>query len=469
MNLGAVTTLVFDLDGVVWRGDSPIESAITAINALRDAGKRCLFCTNNSSQTQAAFVAKLAGMGVTGVAEEEVITSSSATALYLSAQYTGPFLAYVIGGEGLRFSLQRIGARIVPDMDITEDTNVDCVIAGIDREFSYAKLDHAQRLIRRGALFVATNRDSTYPVEDGVIPGAGAIVSAIETASGVTPVTVGKPRPVMLQLVMQTYKLKPEEIAFIGDRLDTDIVCARRAGVAALLVTTGVTTLQQAQRAKGELRPDAVFPELNTFADVVLNNSPSAELSTDDLPSWDRAPDAPAATDRGGEETPIPESEPLVEEAAAEVPSNATAGTQDSEWPGFTMDTAMAKESLLLEPEPPTSEGAPTEEAATEAAVVEPAAEEAAAAEPVADEVVALQSPAEESPAADSDAATIVDAVWDDSWFSEDEQFEGDKDRNAEVAAAESQPAPAEDAPADQKSKEGSTATGSDGFDWKLD
>jgi HAD superfamily hydrolase (TIGR01450 family) len=138
MNLGAVTTLVFDLDGIVWRGDAPIASAISAINDLRAAGKRCLFCTNNSAQTQADFVAKLAGMGVEGVAEEEVITSSSATALYLSAQYTGPFLAYVIGGEGIHLALQKIGARIVPDIDIDDNSNVDCVVAGIWARLSLA-------------------------------------------------------------------------------------------------------------------------------------------------------------------------------------------------------------------------------------------------------------------------------------------------------------------------------------------
>lgn len=317
MNLGAVSTLVFDLDGVVWRGDTPIDSAITAINKLRAAGKRCLFCTNNSSQTQAAFVAKLAGMGIEGLAEEEILTSSSATALYLSAQYTGPFLTYVVGGEGIRQAIQKIGARIVPDSDITEETNVDCVVAGIDREFNYEKLNIAQRLIRRGALFVATNRDATYPTEDGVIPGAGSIVSAIETAGGTTPVTIGKPRPVMLQLIMQQYGLQPEQLAFIGDRLDTDIVCARRAGVAALLVTTGVTTLQQARRAKGELRPDAVFPDLTSFADVVLDNSPVAPLSDEDLPTVAAIDQTPFAAVPDATEV-VPENAPPVVEAPAE-------------------------------------------------------------------------------------------------------------------------------------------------------
>lgn len=364
MNLGAVSTLVFDLDGVVWRGDTPIDGAITAINNLRAAGKRCLFCTNNSSQTQAAFVAKLAGMGIEGLAEEEILTSSSATALYLSAQYTGPFLAYVVGGEGIRQAIQKIGARIVPDSDITEESNVDCVVAGIDREFDYAKLNIAQRLIRRGALFVATNRDATYPTEDGVIPGAGAIVSAIETAGGTTPVTIGKPRPVMLQLIMQQYGLQPEQLAFIGDRLDTDVVCARRAGVAALLVTTGVTTLQQARRAKGEMRPDAVFPNLASFTEVMLQGASATAINEEELSTVSAAvaaapfaavaaevPVAPVPVLEEIVEVPeeiVPESAPMVIEAPAEVADSVDdevlqiAPAEDLA--GFSFDTAMAKD-----------------------------------------------------------------------------------------------------------------------------
>jgi phosphoglycolate/pyridoxal phosphate phosphatase family enzyme len=374
MNLGAVSTLVFDLDGVVWRGDTPIDSAITAINALRAAGKRCLFCTNNSSQTQATFVAKLASMGIEGLAEEEILTSSSATALYLSAQYTGPFLAYVVGGEGIRQAIQKIGARIVPDSDITEESNVDCVVAGIDREFDYAKLNIAQRLIRRGALFVATNRDATYPTEDGVIPGAGSIVSAIETAAGTTPVTIGKPRPVMLQLIMQQYGLQPEQLAFIGDRLDTDVVCARRAGVAALLVTTGVTTLQQARRAKGEMRPDAVFPNLTSFAEVMLEGASATAINNEELTNVSAAVAAAPfaavaaepvvtssiepeeAVEEVAEETDevVPESAPMVVEAPAEeleavqVEETVSEG-MTPELSAFSFDTALAKDDAEID------------------------------------------------------------------------------------------------------------------------
>lgn len=430
MNLGAVSTLVFDLDGVVWRGDTPIDSAITAINKLRAAGKRCLFCTNNSSQTQAAFVAKLAGMGIEGLAEEEILTSSSATALYLSAQYTGPFLAYVIGGEGIRQAIQKIGARIVPDSDITEETNVDCVVAGIDREFNYEKLNVAQRLIRRGALFVATNRDATYPTEDGVIPGAGSIVSAIETAGGTTPVTIGKPRPVMLQLIMQQYGLQPEQLAFIGDRLDTDVVCARRAGVPALLVTTGVTTLQQARRAKGEMRPDAVFPNLASFAEVMLEGVSATSFDAQEKPAAVAPIDqTPFAAVPQAEEV-IPENAPPVIEAPAEetVPEDVPA-----------VNEAPAEDVIEIV-------DVPGEPVLSEEAVPELSAfsfDTAVASDEDIDEVVIEL---------DDSAQTAESGEIDASWFEE-----------TESAPDETAPEPAK---TEEKKPEEET---SDGFNWKLD
>lgn len=404
MNLGAISTLVFDLDGVVWRGDTPIESAITAINRLRDAGKRCLFCTNNSSQTQSAFVEKLASMGLKNVAEDEIITSSVATATYLSAQFTGPFLTYVVGSDGIRLALQKIGARIVPDSDINGNTNVDCVVVGIDREFTYAKLDTAQRLIRRGALFVATNRDATYPVEDGVIPGAGSIVAAVEAAAGSTPVTIGKPRPVMLQLIMQQYDLQPEEIAFIGDRLDTDIVCARRAGVPALLVTTGVTSLADARRAKGEMRPDAVFPELESLAGVLLDETHDPDNAEEiSEPETATVPEAEAtgAIEDAAQSTPVveeveesPIEPPPAKDELMEVPVPKSEGEEgwDETWfddaeqsaaQQKTGDEKETGEAVASTEELPTivfddTENAAAETAPDEAAPAETAAEEAA-------------------------------------------------------------------------------------------
>jgi len=273
LDLRALTTLIFDLDGVIWRGSEPIEGAAAAVAALRAAGKRCLYCTNNSKATPRQFAEKLRGMGIE-LEEDDVISSSGATAMYLSAQFTGPFRAYVIGEEGIVSALHKIGANVVPDNDVTEESMVDCVVVGIDRQFNYEKLRIAQRFIHKGADFIATNRDNTFPTEDGIVPGAGSIVSAVEAASGVTPVTIGKPRPAMVDLVMSKLGVKANEVAMIGDRLDTDIACARRAGIAALFVATGVTPMAQARRGKGELRADAFFDNLTTLSEALLSDEP---------------------------------------------------------------------------------------------------------------------------------------------------------------------------------------------------
>jgi HAD superfamily hydrolase (TIGR01450 family) len=166
---------------------------------------------------------------------------------------------FVVGESGIAQALESVGARPTFDEDVS---SVDLVVAGIDREFTYAKLRTAQRLILAGAKFIATNRDSTFPTESGVTPGAGSLVAAIETASGVIPVSMGKPEPTMLQLLLERLQLRPEQAAMIGDRLDTDIACAHRAGVGKIFVATGVTTMQTARAAAGDWAADVFVDDL---------------------------------------------------------------------------------------------------------------------------------------------------------------------------------------------------------------
>ena len=338
VNLSEITTFIFDLDGVLWRGNTAIEGAIAAVKKLREAGKRCLFCTNNSSSTPAHYVEKLNDMGL-HVKESDVLTSSWVTAHYLSGHFTGPFLAYVVGEEGIYSSLQKIGARIVPDSDLDSIQSVDCVVVGIDREFNYKKLHHAQRLIQNGALFIATNRDGTYPVEDGVRPGAGSIVAAVEAASGITPVTVGKPRSVMVDLALQKLNLKPDEVAFVGDRLDTDIACARRAGITAICVLTGVTSEEKAVRARGELRPHYIYATLTDLCKEALTSSPTITSAPGESLIQAESPEEPAST--------LDDIDQLFEESQDE-----PASEEDK---NFDLDTALSVASET-EPELPESQ-----------------------------------------------------------------------------------------------------------------
>lgn len=221
------------------------------------AGLRCLFATNNSSRPAAFFARKLGAMGIE-TSPEAVVTSSGATALYLSRHMARGFSVFVVGEAGIADALEEIGAVLVDE----SAARADCVVAGIDRQFSYAKLRAAQKFLLGGAKFIATNRDATFPIEGGVMPGAGSIVAAIATASGVEPLSMGKPEPAMLLATLEEYALQPGQAAMIGDRLDTDIACANRAQIGAIFVATGVTRMQEAQDATGEMRPDACFEDL---------------------------------------------------------------------------------------------------------------------------------------------------------------------------------------------------------------
>lgn len=263
LDLTPVSTLIFDLDGVVWRGEAPVAGAPRSLAKLRAAGLRCLYATNNSSRPPQFYASKLNAMGIEA-APASVVTSATATASYLERHLPHGFSVYVVGESGLRESLRGIGARVIGDAQIDAEavSRVDCVVAGIDREFSYEKLKRAQAFLGRGAQFIATNRDSTFPLENGVAPGSGSIVAAIATAAEREPLSMGKPEPGMLLGILESYGLQPEQAAMVGDRLDTDIACAHRAGIGALFVATGVTPMPLARAASGEQRPHLCFDDL---------------------------------------------------------------------------------------------------------------------------------------------------------------------------------------------------------------
>ncbi len=251
---------IFDMDGVVWRGDEPVPYAADAVAALRGAGHTVRFLTNNSARTRGRFVSKLKMVGISAV-EEEVATSSSACALYFVAQGWEGIPVYAIGRDGLREELAHI-ARCTFVEDDSE--YAEAVVVGIDWDFTYEKLRVAQQHVLRGAHFLCTNRDPTFPVEGGrVVPGAGTIVAAVEVASGRTPINVGKPNAYSIHLLAGETGTPLSETVVIGDRLDTDIDAGLNAGARTLLVMTGVTTQGEVDALPPERRPEIVLPDLS--------------------------------------------------------------------------------------------------------------------------------------------------------------------------------------------------------------
>ena len=262
-----VTTYVFDLDGVMYLGETAIPYAAEAIRRLTQAGRRVYFLTNNSGRTRQDYQEKLARVNGLDIAESQIYTSAYATALYLKARGAAGQSVFVIGETGLAHELAASGGLIpVTVADSVPFQTIDYVVVGIDKQFTYDKLRFAHAAITRGhAQFIATNRDSTFPMEDGEIPGGGSLVAALATAAGREPVTVGKPETHGYEALLQAAGVAAAQSVMIGDRLDTDIALGNRAGAHTVLVLTGVTSADAAEKAPAAWRPERIIGDLSAL------------------------------------------------------------------------------------------------------------------------------------------------------------------------------------------------------------
>jgi glycerol-1-phosphatase len=224
-------TVVCDLDGVVYVGDEPVPGAREALETLRSAGARLVLATNNAWRPPAAVAERIRAVTGFEATPEEVVTSAQAAARLL-AQARPPTL--VVGGAGIVSALDEVGVPMTDDPGVAE-----AVVAGIDLDLSYERLRLAATAIRGGARFVATNHDPTYPTPHGPWPGAGAIVAALEVASGRSPEFAGKPHQPMRHLIAE--RVGTGDVWVVGDRIDTDLAMATAEGWTGVLVLTGVT------------------------------------------------------------------------------------------------------------------------------------------------------------------------------------------------------------------------------------
>jgi 4-nitrophenyl phosphatase len=226
---------IFDLDGSIFRGSTPIPEAKETIILLRKLGKKVLFLTNNATETPEAYSQKLSGMGIF-VPPEEIITSAVATAIFMGKWKRGK--VYMIGEEGLRSALAGAG---FPILDEESSGGAEYVVCGLDRQVTYKKLAEAGLAIQRGAKFVASNCDLKYPTEEGYMPGAGAISSALTSTTGLRPTVIGKPSRRIMKIALEKAGAKRGEAVMVGDSLETDVRAAINAGIFSILVLTGVT------------------------------------------------------------------------------------------------------------------------------------------------------------------------------------------------------------------------------------
>lgn len=250
--LEAIRALIIDIDGVVWQGRQALPGVNVFFEMLSQRGIAFIIASNNSARPSSDIVERLAEIGV-HVQPSQVLTSAEATARYLPRIVAPGARVFVMGGKGITNALANAGY-------ILADENVDVVVAGIDRTLSYDKLKRATTEIRRGAKFIGTNGDKTFPTEEGLVPGAGAILAALEAATDVTPIVIGKPARAMFDIALEHMKVDRSVAAMLGDRLDTDIEGAERAGLKTILVLTGVTSREMLPQSS--VKPNFVFENL---------------------------------------------------------------------------------------------------------------------------------------------------------------------------------------------------------------
>lgn len=245
-----VKCFVIDLDGVVYTGDTLVKNADKRIASMRKKG-RVFFATNNASLHREEYVKKLHGFGIP-VEKDEILTSAYVSAVYINTHYDDPKV-FVIGERGLIQELEEQGVKVCW-------RNCDLVLVGLDKGFNYDKLARALQFIERGAPFLATNDDNALVSERGLLPGAGAIVSALKTASRKDPLVIGKPSDIMADFILTKAGAKPEEVLLIGDRLDTDVIMGKNFGMKTALVLTGYTKQEDLEKSK--IKPDYVLDKL---------------------------------------------------------------------------------------------------------------------------------------------------------------------------------------------------------------
>lgn len=259
--------LILDMDGVLWRENTPIGDLPTIFSHIYACGLKVAFATNNATRTVGEYLEKFSGFGLE-VEPWQVVTSAAAAADTLSREYPNGGAIFVVGENGLVRALEASGFD--PITDPQNETVPVAVVGGFDRDLTFAKLRRATLHIRAGVPFYGTNPDKSFPTPQGLIPGAGAILAAIETATDVKPILFGKPLPAMMYMALERLGTTPEETLVVGDRLETDIAAGQAAGCKTALVLSGVSNWEQAQA--WQPAADFVIEDLATLLDVLRGN-----------------------------------------------------------------------------------------------------------------------------------------------------------------------------------------------------
>jgi len=278
--------LLVDLDGVVYRGAAPVPGVAGVLADRAAIGDSVVYVTNNSMHYRADYVTRLGGMGAP-VTADHVVSSGRATAFYL-AGLGGVRRVLVVGAGGLERECRDVGLDVVTaahaaSVHAREGLNgwdaagaPDAVVVGLDPQCTYQKLTVAVDCVRRGARFIATNRDPVYPTERGTRPGAGSIVAAVEAGAEIVPVSIGKPAPLLLEMAARAAGIPVGEAVMIGDGIATDLAAAVAIGIPCILMLTGVSSRADVDALPAERRPVALAIDAAALAAALDAIHPTA-------------------------------------------------------------------------------------------------------------------------------------------------------------------------------------------------
>lgn len=256
---------LFDLDGVIYRGDQAVENSVAAVTELQALGHRVGYVTNNSSRKPQTIANQLASYGLS-VTSDQIVSSAEVAVRMLKKKVSAPAKVLVVGGEGLRTAATASGFEIVE----SASQRPAAVLQGFSPDVGWRHLAEAAFAIQAGAIWIATNQDWTLPLEQGLAPGNGTLVSAVHTAVGQLPKFAGKPATPIFEEAIDRFSASNP--IFIGDRLDTDSKGARAAGITSAIVMTGVCTRKDLLAARPDERPDYILSDLSQL--IVGNEAP---------------------------------------------------------------------------------------------------------------------------------------------------------------------------------------------------
>ncbi len=265
MEIKNIKTLLLDGDGVLWQSDQKLPGFNRLFETLDRKGIRWALITNNNTRSVQEYVDKLFGFGIKAD-RDAIFSSATITADYMKEKYGAGAKVFVVGMPALIETMHEAGFEVYYGEKLL-DHPVSAVVAGMDRAITHDKIKAAMRLIMAGADFIATNTDGSFPTPEGINPGTGMVIGALQATTEVDPIIIGKPAPQIFLTAMEVLKADPETTWMVGDRLNTDILGAKRAGLKTIAVLTGVSSLEELQNT--EDKPDMILPGLKEIAEAL--------------------------------------------------------------------------------------------------------------------------------------------------------------------------------------------------------